>query len=276
VAVAPDDLSGTVALVTGGAHGIGFEIARELTTAGARVAISARSRDRLEEAARELGAFAVAGDVASEEDVARVVEQTERTLGQVDLLVANAGVDDRHHIATVDSDPAQWWHVFTVNVLGTYLTCRAVLPGMIRRRKGRIIVLSSGASYLPVTPSPEASAANYGFGLPAGTAPNYGASKAAIGRFAEYLAAEGAPNGISVFAITPGFVRTGMTVPEFPDNTTWTPIELAPRLVRVLASGRADRLSGRYLHSQFDDVEALIRRADEVVENDLQTIRLRR
>ena len=79
-----------------------------------------------------------------------------------------------------------------------------------------------------------------------------------------------------VFLISPGLVRTAMTEPAFGDDAPWTPPELAPRLVRVLASGRADALAGRYLHAEHDDVEDLIRRADEVVAEDLNAIRLRR
>ena len=80
---------------------------------------------------------------------------------------------------------------------------------------------------------------------------------------------------MSVFLISPGLVQTEMTE-SFGPNAPWTPPELAPQLVRVLASGRADRLAGRYLHAEHDDIEALIARADEVVENDLNAIRLRR
>ena len=81
--------------------------------------------------------------------------------------------------------------------------------------------------------------------------------------------------GIFVFTISPGLVKTDMTE-SFGDDAPWTPPELAPRLVRVLASGRADALSGRYIHAEHDDIEDLIRRADEIVENDLNAIRLQR
>ncbi|HEX4520044.1 MAG TPA: SDR family oxidoreductase [Gaiellaceae bacterium] len=255
-----DDLTGTVALVTGGGRGIGLSIARELTEAGARIAVSARTREQLESAAAEIGALPVAGDVSNEEDVAAMVGETERALGPIDLLVANAGISGSS-VATVDTDPGEWWHVFEVNVLGTYLCCRAVLPSMLERGKGRIVIVGSGASYLPARSG--------------GLGNNYGASKAAVGRFAEYLAAEVGPTGVSVFLISPGLVQTDMTAPFGPD-APWTPPELAPQLVRVLASGRADRLAGRYLHAEHDDVEELISRADEIVENDLNSIRLRR
>jgi NAD(P)-dependent dehydrogenase (short-subunit alcohol dehydrogenase family) len=256
-----DDLTGTVALVTGGGRGIGFNTARELTGAGARVAITARSHEQLAQAAAELGAVAVAGDISREEDVARMVDETERELGPIDLLVANAGVSGAD-ASTAESDPREWWRVYEVNVLGTYLCCRAVLPGMIERGRGRIVVLGSGASYLPVSV--------------AGASTSYGPSKAAVGRFAENLAEEVAPYGVAVFLISPGLVQTDMTSARMGPDAPWTPPELAPRLIRVLASGRADRLAGRYLHAEHDDVEQLIGRTDEVIEQDLNAIRLRR
>ena len=107
----------------------------------------------------------------------------------------------------------------------------------------------------------------------AGTA--YGASKAGHNRFGEMLAVQVARHGVSVFTISPGLVRTAMNA-ELGDNLPWTPPELAPRLVRVLASGRADRLSGRYIHAEHDDVDDLLARSDELRERDLNAIRLQR
>ena len=103
----------------------------------------------------------------------------------------------------------------------------------------------------------------------------YPASKAAVWRYGETLAAE-LRGGIPVFVISPGLVRTNMTSARLGDDAPWTPPELAPRLVRVLASGRADALAGRYIHAEHDDIEDLIRRADEIGEQDLNAIRLRR
>jgi NAD(P)-dependent dehydrogenase (short-subunit alcohol dehydrogenase family) len=251
------ELSG-VALVTGGGRGIGRGIALELGRAGMRVAVSARTRSEVEQTAGEAGGLAVEADVSREEDVARMVAEVERELGPIDLLVNNAGIAHWEERAWED-DPAAWWHVFEVNVLGPFLVSRAVIPGMIERGRGRIVNTGSGAAYLP-------GAAN--------TA--YGASKAALYRFGETLAKQLEPHGIPVFTISPGLVRTAMTGDQFPDDAPWTPPELAPRLVRELASGKLDTLSGRYIHAEHDDPDDLAARAGEVVENDLNAIRLRR
>ncbi|HEV2713321.1 MAG TPA: SDR family oxidoreductase [Gaiellaceae bacterium] len=253
-----DELSG-IALVTGGGRGVGAGIARELAAAGMEVAVSARTRDEVVAVAEEIGGLAVVADVASRESVNEMFDQVETMLGPVDLLVANAG-RALWEPAAWDVDPDDWWNVFEVNVFGAYLCCRAAIPGMIERGRGRIVNTGSGAAYLP--------------GSQRSTA--YGASKAALYRFGDGLAHQLKPHGIPVFTISPGLVQTEMTKDMFPEDAPWTPPELAPRLVRVLASGRADKLSGRYIHAQHDDIEDLIRRADEVVENDLNAIRLQR
>ena len=127
-------------------------------------------------------------------------------------------------------------------MLGAYLCSRAALPGMIERRRGRIVNTGSGASYLPMGRVP----------------PSYGASKAALGRFGELLAGQVAEFGIFVFTIGPGLIHTeddgALRRRHAVDSA-----ELAPRLVRVLASGRADRLASRSIHAEHDDIEALIR-----------------
>ena len=251
-----DELSG-VALVTGGGRGIGAGIARELADAGMKVAVSSRTREQVEEVAREIDGLGVVADVSSPGDAEAMVAEVERELGSIDLLVNNAGVAGWGNQAW-EEDPADWWRVFEINVLGAYLVSRAVIPGMIERGGGRIVNTGSGSGYLPGQ-----------------TTTAYGGSKAALYRVAEGLALQLEPYGIAVFTISPGLVKTDMTEP-FGDNMPWTPPELAPRLVRVLASGRADKLTGRYIHAEHDDIEDLIRRADEIVENDLNAIRLQR
>jgi NAD(P)-dependent dehydrogenase (short-subunit alcohol dehydrogenase family) len=253
-----DRLDGQVALVTGGGRGIGAGIARELADAGMRVAVSARSRDEVERVASEIGGLAVVADVSQPDDVERMVTEVERGLGPIDLLVNNAGIavwEERAWEVPVED----WWHVFEVNVLGPYLCCRAVISGMIERERGRIVNTGSGSGYLPGQRT---------------TA--YGGSKAALYRVAEGLAVQLESYGIAVFTISPGLVKTEMTGERFPEDAPWTPPELAPRLVRVLASGRADALSGRYIHAEHDAIEELIRRAEEIAENDLNAIRLQR
>jgi len=246
------DLSGQVALVTGGGRGIGADIARELATAGMRVVVSARSANQIEAVAEEIGGRAIVADVSRRDEVDRMFDEA----GAVDLLVANAGIMLRENDAwTVE--PEEWWHVHEINVLGVYLCCRAVIPGMLERGGGRIVNVASGAAYLPGSSST-----------------SYSASKAAVHRFSETLANQ-LEGRIPVFSISPGLVRTSMT-DDFGDDAPWTPPELAPRLVHALASGRLDALAGHYLHAEHDDVDDLERRADEIVENDLNAIRLRR
>jgi 3-oxoacyl-[acyl-carrier protein] reductase len=253
-----DRLDGQVALVTGGGRGIGAGIARELADAGAKVAVAARTREQVEQVAQEIGGLAVELDVTDQAEVERAVAETERELGPIDLLAANAGIGSGED-KLADSDPKRWWRTHEVNVLGVYHSARTVIPGMIERGRGRIVVTGSGAGYLP-------GASNTG----------YTSSKAAANRLAETLASELAETPVKVFVISPGLVRTEMTESHFDDDAPWTPPELAPALVRVLASGRADALAGRYLHAEHDDVEDLIRRADEIREQDLNAIRLRR
>jgi 3-oxoacyl-[acyl-carrier protein] reductase len=221
-----------------------------------RVAVAARTSDQVESTAGEIGGLALVADVSRRGDVERMVAETERELGRIDLLVANAGTGIRG--TSWEVDPRDWWRTFEVNVLGVHLCCFAVIPGMLARGRGRIVITGSGAAYLPGART---------------TA--YPASKAAVCRYAEILANE-LEGRIPVFLMSPGLVRTAMTEGNFPDDAPWTPPELAPRLVRALASGRLDRLAGRYLHAEHDDIDDVAERADRIVREDLNAIRLRR
>ncbi len=240
------------AFVTGGGRGIGAGIARALAEDGWSVVVAARSSDQIEEVAQEIGGRAVEVDVSDDQSVEDAVAE----VGEIDLLVSNAGVGGQGE-PTWEADPADWWAIFEINVLGVHLTCRAVIPGMLERGRGRIVITGSGAAYLPGTSHTD-----------------YPASKAAVCRYGETLNNE-LGGRIPVFFFSPGLVKTQMTS-GFGDNAPWTPPELAPKLVVVLASGRADALAGRYIHAEHDDIEDLIARADEIQQNDLNAIRLQR
>lgn len=234
-----------VAVVTGGGRGIGANVARELAADGWDVVVTARTGTEIEHVAAEIGGRAVAMDVADRASVAHGFAE----IGRVDLLVANAGVGT-HDLRPDDLET--WWRTFEVNVLGVHLCCTAATAAGATR----IVVVGSGAAYLPGA---------------ADTA--YTASKAAACRYAETL-----NNAVDfpVFLISPGLVRTALTEGHVPDDAPWTPPELAPALVRKLASGRYDALAGLYLHAEHDDVDELLTRIDEVRTRDLQAIRLQR
>jgi 3-oxoacyl-[acyl-carrier protein] reductase len=227
-----------VAVVTGGGRGIGAGIARALAGDGWSVAVTARSRDEIDAVASEIGGRAIEMDVADQGSVERGFGE----IGHVDLLVANAGIGH-----------ADFWRTFEVNVLGVHLCCEAALA----RGCSRIVITGSGASYLP-----------------GATDTAYTSSKAAVCRYGETL--NNKLDDVPVFVISPGLVRTAMTEANFPDDAPWTPPQLAPELVRRLATGRYDALAGRYLHAEHDDVDELLARIDAVRANDLNAIRLQR
>ncbi len=242
------------ALVTGGGRGIGAGIARALASDGWDVVVAARSGAQVEAVASEIDGTGVQVDVSDRASVERMVAEA----GDVDLLVANAGVSEGHaQRSSWEIDPAEWWQIYEINVLGVHLTCRAVIPGMLERGRGRIVITGSGAAYLP-----------------GGQSTAYAPSKAAVCRYGEMLANELAGR-IPVFFFSPGLVQTELTA-GVSDDAPWTPPELAPELVRRLSTGGYDALAGRYLHAEHDDVDELLGRIDEVRERDLNAIRLRR
>jgi NAD(P)-dependent dehydrogenase (short-subunit alcohol dehydrogenase family) len=270
------DLRGMVAIVTGGGRGIGRAMARELAGAGAVVALVSRSEDQLAETValiegRGGRAIAFPADVTDQQAVERTVARTERQLGPVDLLVANAG-----HGGQVAPfwkvEPDEWWRCVEVNLLGPFLCTRAVLPGMIARRRGRIMIASSLAA---TGPWPYVSA--------------YAVSKAAVTRLAENMAAEVGSHGVSVFAVHPGPVRTALWASLLSDEAkkympdmfeyasqegSGVPRGRAADLVVFLASGQADALSGCFI-SVDDDVVDMVQRAEQIRRDGSHTLRLR-
>jgi NAD(P)-dependent dehydrogenase (short-subunit alcohol dehydrogenase family) len=212
--------------------------------------------------------------VTDGEAVARLVAEVEKNLGRVDLLVNNAG-SLRAFGCLAEADPSDWWREVEINLRGPFLCARAVLSGMIERRRGRIINIASAAGLEPIE---------------AGSA--YCVSKTALIRLSEQLALETQEWGVSVFAIHPGTVRTPMNAyvhdselvgQRAPKVQTWfrqlhaegrdTPVEEPVRLLLELASGRADALSGCYLDVR-DDLDALLRRAKDVQREQKQRLRL--
>lgn len=251
-----------MALVTGGGRGIGAAVASELAAAGMRVAVTGRTEAQVRRVAGEVGGLGLVGDVSRQGDVEQWVAETERLLGPIDLLVNNAAIVGAPE-PFWDHPPSEWWRIFEVNVFGAFLCCHAVAGGMVERRRGRIVNVTSGAAYIRQLP-------------PVGGDTSYPPSKAAVTRFTERLAEQLAEHGVFAFAVAPGLVRSEMTA-SLPDALPWTPPDAPPRLIRGLAEGRADALSGRYLHAEHDaDLDALAARAGEVIQQDLNAIRLRR
>ena len=221
------DLTGRVAVVTGGGRGIGAAVARGLAEAGARVVVSARSIGQIEGVARDLvaggcEALAVACDVTDPESVDRLLGEAEAAFGQVEILVNNAGVASSAPLRSIDLE--EWNRLMTVNATGTFLCTRACLGGMVANGWGRVINVASvagraGAAYISA----------------------YAASKHAVIGFTRSIAAEVASKGVTVNAICPGYVESPMTdesIERIVAKTGMSAVDARERIVATNPQGR--------------------------------------
>ena len=228
-------LEGKTALVTGGSRGIGAAVARELARAGATIVVGYRSgADEAEAIASEVGGRAVQADVSSADDAKRLVEEA----GELDVLVNNAGVTRDGVLARMTDD--DWRSVLETNLSSVFYTCRAVSRGMMKRRGGSIVNLSSIVGLH----------GNWGQS-------NYAASKGGVVAFTKSLAQELGSRGVRANVVAPGYIKTRLT-DAIPEESQQQMLELTPlgrfgepedvaRAVRFLSSDDASFITGEVL-----------------------------
>ena len=245
-------MSDRVAIVTGAGQGMGRAVSQRLSAGGVRIVANdvneeaaARTAKGIQEAGGE--AIAVAGDVTSSDDVANIVDAALDRYGRIDILVNNAGVLRPTKVIDIEEDEWDW--VIAVNLKGTYLCSRAVLPAMRKGGWGRIVNFSSTAGKSTST---------------VGGA-HYTAAKAGVLGFTRHLARETAGYGVTVNAVCPGLIDTEMvrgTIPDdkarayadsFPIQRMGEPSEVA-ELVAFLASDRAAYITGASLDINGGDL----------------------
>ena len=270
-------LDGQVAVITGSGRGIGRAIALAYAREGAKLALAARSESELQEAVSavsELGAEAIAvrTDVTSQKDTERLAHRVVERFGRIDVLVNNAG--NSGPIGPLqDNDIADWVNTINVNLTGTFLVCRAVIPAMLGQSGGKIINLSG------------AGAANAWSNMSA-----YCSSKAAVVRLTEVLAQELEGRGIAVNALGPGSVHTGMWdrmtqeaaqagadfIHQLGLRVTsggGASMDECAELAVWLASDESGALTGRLISAATDDFRGLPPRIAEIMAGDAFTLR---
>jgi NAD(P)-dependent dehydrogenase (short-subunit alcohol dehydrogenase family) len=273
-------LSGKVAIITGASQGLGLEIARKFVLAGADVMLCARNLALLQEAEVELGMLAGSdqriivkiADVSVEADVLGIVTDTLTKLGDCHILVNNAGIyGPKGEIEAVEW--ANWIKAIEINVYGSILMCRAVLPHFKAKGYGKVIQLSGGGA---TNPLPRIS--------------SYAVSKAAIVRFTETLAEEVRDLGIDVNAIAPGALNTRMLdeiLEAGPEkvgkdfferslkqkSSGGAPLGRGAELALFLASEASDGITAKLISAVWDDWEHWPEHIDELNSSDAYTLR---
>jgi 3-oxoacyl-[acyl-carrier protein] reductase len=235
------ELTGKRALVTGASGAIGGAIARTLHAQGATVALSGTRREALEMLAGELGgnAHVLPCDLSDADEIAGLIERSETTLGELDILVNNAGLTRDNLFARVaDSD---WDRVVAVNLTAAFKLSREALRGMVRRRSGRIISITS---VVAITGNPGQS--------------NYVAAKAGLTGMSKALAQEVATRNVTINCVAPGFIASAMTdalnerqraaiLDRVPAKRLGAPVDVAAA-VAFLASDAAGYITGQTIH----------------------------
>lgn len=265
------DLSGKCVFLSGASKGVGRAAALSFVKAGvAAIAIAARSDlSSLEQEMHEIAAAAggnkaphiklVALDILDPHSIQRAAEETSIAFGRLDILINNAGAMEQFQ-PLLDSLPDQWWHTWTVNVRGTYLLTRALLPLLLQGGQDdkQVVMLTSIGAFLPA---------------PGGSA--YQMSKLALLRYAEYLNLEYGARGIVAYALHPGAIPTelGLTLPEFLHAKLIDKPELAADTIVFLASEKRTWLKGRYISCTWDMPEFL-RKREEIISGDKLKLKL--
>lgn len=269
-------LEGKVSIITGGSMGLGKVIALTFASQGSHLVLAARTKSYLEAAKQELEGFGARveifkADVSQPKEVNDLIGFTLTKFPTIDILVNDAGVHGP--LGTMaESDIDKWIYAVQVNLVGTFLCSRAVLPTMIQQRRGKIINLSGGGA---TSPRPFFSA--------------YSASKAAVVRLTETLAEEVAEYNIQVNTIAPGAMNTRLLdeiasagVAAGPKamqevkkqlQTGGTPLEKPAALALFLASDESDGLTGRVISSVWDDWKAISQHLPDIMSSDIYTMR---
>lgn len=239
------DLSGKVAIVTGGGTGIGQGMAIALAQGGADVIVASRNPAHLTDTISQIEAtgrrgLALQVDVQDVSEIYSMVEESLKVFGKIDILVANAGVNRR--VLAVDITEQDWHHIVDTNLKGAFFTCQAVAKQMIPRKKGKIITIGSLTAFM---------------GYP--KVGPYAASRGGLVQLTKVMAVEWAPYNINVNIVSPGWYHTPLTAAVFSDpdwvrrtsnriplGRTGTPEDLAG-IVVFLASDASDYITGEMI-----------------------------